>query len=575
MKMRKAFLLLALFAVLVFTGCGSDLPKADMVLLHGNVITVDDALPRAQAVAVGSDTIIAVGSDEEITKYIGEKTYVLDLKGKTVLPGLIESHAHFMATGKALMELDLSDAKNWDEIIARAAEKAQELKPGEWIIGRGWHREKWDPPASPNVEGYPVHDELSRATPRNPVLFSHASGHAVFANKLAMQLAGIDSSTPDPPGGRIVRDSTGRAIGVFEEDAADLIRRVYEKQTKNISPQRRLAIYRKQAELASRECVRNGLTTFHDAGESFEMIDILKNFVDEGLIKPRLYVMVYEDNIKRLKEKLPKYKIIGYANNHLTVRAYKRYIDGALGSRGALMLTPYADMPGYSGLMVTPLGKLEKQMRVAFENGFQVCTHAIGDRGNRLVLNLYEKIFGNKAKGNDFRWRIEHAQHLSTYDIPRFAKLGVIAAMQGIHCTSDAGFVIKRLGYERAKRGAYVWRKLIDSGAIICNGTDSPVEKLNPIKNFYASVTRRTDDGKEFFPEEKMTRMEALRSYTINGAYAAFEENIKGSITPGKLADFTVVSKNILTVPDWDILNTKILYTIIGGKIVFDASKKQ
>ncbi len=570
----KRFLFSSLIFLIVMNGCGPKVPKADLVLTNGNVITVDDSRPKAQAVAVTGDTITAVGTNEEISKYIGSKTKVIDLKGETLVPGIIESHAHFFATGNALMELDLSTAKNWDEIIARAAEKTQTLRPGQWVVGRGWHQEKWDPPANPNVDGYPIHTELSKATPRNPVIFYHASGHALFANKYAMDLAGITPETKDPEGGRIVRDSTGKPIGVFEEDAEELINKVYEDYLAKRSKKEILETYKKQAELASEEAIRNGITTFHDAGESFEMIDLMKKFIDEGIIKPRMYVMVYEDNVKRLKKLLPKYKIIGYANNHLTVRAYKRYIDGALGSRGALMLSPYNDKPGYSGLMVTPLRTLEKEMRIAFNDGFQVCTHAIGDKGNRLVLNLYQKIFGDKAENNNFRWRIEHAQHLSTRDIPRFSKLGVIAAMQGIHCTSDAPFVIKRLGYERAKRGAYVWRKLIDAGTIICNGTDSPVEKLDPIPNYYALVTRRLADGREFFPEEKMTRMEALRAYTINGAYAAFEENIKGSITPGKLADFTVLSQDITTLPDWQILQTKILKTIIGGKIVYDASKK-
>ncbi len=546
--------------------------KANFVILNSNVITLDPVKPKAEAVAINADTIVAVGSNSEIRKYVGEGTKTLDARGATVIPGLIESHAHFMSLGKSLMELDLSGAKNWDEIIAMVAEKAQSLTPGEWIIGRGWHQEKWDPPASPSVDGYPIHTELSKATPNNPVMLTHASGHALFANALAMKLAGVTKETKDPEGGRIVRDSLGNPIGVFEEDAEALIEKAYDKYLKTIPAERKRELLRKQAELASEECVRNGITTFHDAGESFEMIDFLKKLVKEKLIKPRLYVMVYEDNPDTLEKYLPRYKIIGYANNHLTVRAYKRYMDGALGSHGALMLTPYNDMPNYSGLMVTPLKTLEKEMRIAYKNGFQVCTHAIGDRANRLVLNLYEKICGKNLKTKDLRWRIEHAQHLSTYDIPRFAKLGVIAAMQGIHCTSDAVFVIKRLGEERAKRGAYAWRKLLDSGAVICNGTDAPVEKVNPIKNYYASVTRKLKDGTAFFPEEKMTRMEALKSYTINGAYAAFEEKIKGSLTPGKLADITILSQDITKVPDDEILSTKILYTIIGGKIVYQTN---
>jgi len=565
--MKKIILILPL----IFYACSTKQQKADLVILNANVITVDPSRPRAEAIAISGDTITTVGTNKEIKKFIGTKTKKIDVHGATVIPGLIESHAHFMSLGKSLMELDLSGAKNWDEIIAMVAKKAETLPPGEWIIGRGWHQEKWDPPASPSVEGYPIHTELSKATPNNPVMLTHASGHALFANALAMKLAGVNKETKDPPGGRIVRDSLGNPIGVFEEDAEALIEKAYNKYLKTIPPEKKNEILRKQALLASEECIRNGITTFHDAGESFGMIDFLKKMVEAKLIKPRLYVMVYEDNPDTLNKYLPKYKIIGFAKNHLTVRAYKRYMDGALGSHGALMLEPYNDMPNYSGLMVTPLKTLEKEMRIAYKYGFQVCTHAIGDRANRLTLNLYEKICGKKLKEQDLRWRIEHAQHLSTYDIPRFAKLGVIAAMQGIHCTSDAVFVIKRLGKERAKRGAYVWRKLLDAGTIICNGTDAPVEKINPIKNYYATVTRRLKDGSEFFPEEKMSRTEALKSYTINGAYAAFEENIKGSLTPGKLADITILSKDITRVPPEQILLTKILYTIIGGKIAFRA----
>lgn len=553
------------------TSCNSNKPAADLVIKNAKVITLNDAMPEAEAIAVKGDTIQAVGNNNAIQEYIGENTEVIDADGEMVIPGIIESHAHFLGLGNSKMILDLHNAMNWNEIIAEVAKAAQKKKPGEWILGRGWHQEKWDPPAEPNVDGYPVHDVLSKAVPRNPVLLTHASGHAIFANKYAMDLAGIDTSTQDPEGGHIVKDSLGNPVGVFEEDAEMLIRRAYDKYLNTLSKEKIDALEKKKFQLAAKECLKYGITTFHDAGESFENIDRIKKFIDEGITAPRLYVMVYEDNIDTLKKKLPDYKIIGYADNRLTVRAIKRYIDGALGSRGALMLTPYNDMKDYSGLMVTPLNDLEKEYKIAFDNGFQVCTHAIGDRGNRLVLNLYEKIFGDNALGNDYRWRIEHAQHLSSYDIPRFAKLGIIAAMQGIHCTSDASFVIERLGRERARRGAYVWRKLIDAGATICNGTDAPVESVNPFDCYFASVTRKTKDGIEFFPEQKMSRMEALKSYTINGAYAAFEENIKGTIEQGKLADIVILNKNLLTAPDWDLLNTRVLYTILGGKIVYKA----
>ncbi len=557
----------------MLTSCNNEKPQADLVILNAKVITMDESMPEAEAISVKGDTIQAVGTNDLIKTYIGESTKQIDAKGKLVIPGLIESHAHFMSLGNSNTILNLSKAMNWDEIIAMVVEEAQNKKPGEWILGRGWHQEKWDPPVEPNINGYPFHNMLSRAVPRNPVMLTHASGHAVFANKMAMDIAGIDTSTQAPEGGHIVKDTLGNPIGIFEEDAAELITNAYEQYLNKLSNERIEEIERNKFNLAAKECLRNGITTFHDAGESFEEIDRIKSFIDEGLISPRLYVMIYEDNPDTLAAKIADYKIIGYGDNRLTVRSIKRYIDGALGSRGALMLTPYSDLPDYAGIMTTPLKLLEKEMRIAFDNGFQVCTHAIGDRGNRLVLDLYEKILGKTASGNEYRWRIEHAQHLSTRDIPRFAELGVIAAMQGIHCTSDAPFVIERLGRERARRGAYVWRKLIDSGAIVCNGTDTPVESINPFDNFFASVTRKTKNGIEFFPEQKMTRIEALKSYTINGAYAAFEENIKGSITEGKLADIVILSKDILTIPDWDIPNTKVEYTILGGKIVYKAAE--
>ncbi len=555
----------------MLSSCSNNTPKADLVILNANVVTMDGNMPKAEAVAVKSDTIQAIGSTEEIKNYIGENTEQIDAEGKLVIPGLIESHAHFMGLGNSKTILDLSKAMNWDEIMAMVVEAAQKKKPGEWILGRGWHQEKWDPPVEPNVNGYPVHTTLSKVVSRNPVLLTHASGHAIFANKMAMDLAGVDTSTQDPEGGHIVKDTLGNPIGVFEEDAEELITKAYEKWLNKLDKKKIDEIEKNKFRLAAEECLKYGITTFHDAGESFEEIDRIKGFIDEGIVAPRLYVMLYEDNPDTLEAKIDKYKIIGYADNRLTVRSIKRYIDGALGSRGALMLTPYADMKDYSGLMVTPLKQLEREYRIAKEHGFQVCTHAIGDRGNRLVLDLYEKIFEEPGAGFNYRWRIEHAQHLSTRDIPRFAELGVIAAMQGIHCTSDAPFVIERLGRERARRGAYVWRKLLDTGAIICNGTDAPVESVNPFDNYFASVSRKTKEGIEFFPEQKMTRMEALKSYTTNGAYAAFEENIKGSLTVGKLADIVILSKNILEIPDWDIPNTKVEYTILGGKIVYKA----
>ena len=561
-----------IIAALLSTGCTEEKKEtADLVLMNGKIITVDDSGPEAKAVAVRGDTIWALGSKYEIEKLIGDNTQVIDLKGASAYPGFIDSHAHLLGIGGAALNLDLTKAKNWDEIIFQVAEAVQKARPGDWILGRGWHQEKWDPVPEPNVEGYPLHDVLSQASPYNPVVLTHASGHALFANAKAMKIAGIDTSTPDPEGGKIVRDSLGNAIGVFEETAEDLITTKLDEYLNSRSAEMIREEELKKIKLASEECLSKGITTLHDAGESFKSIDLFKELAGKSELDLRLYVMIGEPN-KELKKRINDYKMVGYGNNFLTVRSIKKYIDGALGSRGAWMLEPYDDLPDHTGLNVTPLSDIKETAKIAIENGFQLCTHAIGDRGNREILNLYANAFKENSGKKDLRWRIEHAQHLSKEDIPRFAKLGVIAAMQAVHCTSDAVFVPKRIGDTRAEEGAYVWRKLIDSGAVICNGTDAPVEDVDPIPCFYAAVTRRLSDGTEFYPEQKMTRMEALKSYTINGAYAAFEENIKGSLRKGKLADITVLSNDLLTCGDEEILNTKVLYTIVGGKIKYQSS---
>ncbi|MCK5455796.1 MAG: amidohydrolase, partial [Melioribacteraceae bacterium] len=392
--------------------------------------------PHAEAIAIKGDTIQSVGSNSEIKKLVGENTEVIDLDGKFVMPGFIESHAHFLGLGNSMMILDLNSAVNWDEIIALVAEAAEKAGPGKWIVGRGWHQEKWDPVPELNVEGYPIHTVLSSATPFNPVMLYHASGHAIFTNKKAMDLAGIDTSTADPDGGRIVRDSLSKkAIGVFEENAEDLISKQYQKFLDNRSPADEKQEVHKKIKLAMHECLQNGITSFTDAGESFEVIDLLKEQVDSGKIKVRLNVMIGASN-NQLEKNISDYKILNYGNDFLTVRAIKVYIDGALGSRGAWMLDEYSDLPGHSGLNVTSLSSLRKTAEIAINNGFQLCTHAIGDKGNREILNIYESTFKKYPDKNELRWRIEHAQHLSNRDIDRFSKLGIIAAMQGIHCTS-------------------------------------------------------------------------------------------------------------------------------------------
>jgi len=553
----------------LFFGClaaGCKQKSADLVLLNGKIVTVDDSTPEAQALAVRGDTILAVGSNEGIRSYITASTKRIDLEGKLAIPGFIDSHGHFTSLGKSKKNLDLTHVKNWDEIVLLVKKAAEKAQAGEWILGRGWHQEKWDKTPNPNVNGLPFHYALSQASPVNPVLLTHASGHSSIANAKAMALAGITKQTPNPEGGEIIKDAAGNPIGVFQETAQDLLRRALNDFLTNRTSKQIETEQRQIVRLAVQECLSKGITTFHDAGASFETIDLYKKLVQEDALPIRLNVMVEEEN-DRLRQHLPKYKILGMGNHHLTVRSVKRVIDGALGSHGAWLLMPYNSLPT-SGLNTESLDRMKESAEIAIENGFQLCTHAIGDRANRETLNIYEEVFKAYPDKKDLRWRIEHAQHLDPEDIPRF-QLGVIAAMQGIHCTSDGPWVIKRLGEERAESGAYVWQKLMKSGAVICNGTDTPVEDVNPIACFYATISRKMKDGKRFYPDQCMSRQEALRSYTINGAYAAFEEKIKGSLTPGKLADITVLSKDIMTIPEDEILGTEVLCTIVGGKIVY------
>lgn len=544
---------------------------ASLVLQNGRIVTVDDAKPEAQAMAVRGDTIVAVGTNEEIQPYVGQDTEVIDLGGQLAIPGFIEGHGHFTGVGQARMSLNLTKAKSWDEVVAMVAEAAKQAKPGEWILGRGWHQEKWDKVPEPNVEGFPTHEAVSRVSPDNPVLLTHASGHATFANAKAMALAGVTRTTPNPPGGEILKDRRGSPIGIFRETASGLVRKALAADRAKMTPAEIEAELRRQIALASEEALSKGVTSFQDAGSSFETIDVFKKIVDEGQLRLRLWVMIRAAN-EELAQKLAAYRLVNYGDKRLTVRAIKLTLDGALGSRGAWLLEPYADLPGSTGLNTVPVEVAKETARLAMQHGFQFCVHAIGDRANREALNIFEEAFKANPDKTGLRWRIEHAQHIDVADIPRFGQLGVIASMQGIHCTSDAPYVIQRLGEKRAEEGAYVWQKLMRSGAIVSNGTDAPVEDVDPIASYYASVTRKLDDGRRFYPEQAMSRMEALKSYTWNAAYAAFEEDIKGSLAPGKLADVTVLSKDILTVPEDEIRSARVVYTIVGGRVMHRAT---
>ncbi len=563
--------LVAVFAVLFIVNRRMKLAPepADLILVNGKIVTIDAKLPKASWIAVRGGRIDALGTDSKgFNRHVGDGTEIVDLGGALAIPGLIESHGHFMGLGESKTILDLTKARSWDDIVALVAEAAKSAKPGEWITGRGWHQDKWDHAPEPNVEGLPFHDALSKVTPQNPVLLEHASGHSSLANAKAMELSKITATTGDPDGGKIVRDAKGNAIGAFLETAQSLVR--YEAG--HATPDEAAAQARKFVELASKECLAHGVTTFHDAGTSFGTVDLYKKMAEEGALPVRLYVMLSADS-RALAARGAAARVVGAVDNHLTVRTIKRLMDGALGSHGAWLLEPYADLSpddkNPTGLNTESIEEMKATAKFAIENGFQLATHAIGDRGNRETLDIYEEAFKAHPDKTDLRWRIEHAQHLSLADIPRFARLGVIPAMQAIHCTSDAPWVLKRLGEKRAAEGAYVWRKLMDAGSIIPIGTDVPVELIDPMANFYAAVTRRLKDGTTFFPDQKMTREEALRAYTANGAFAAFEEGLKGSLTPGKLADITVLSRDILTCPEDDIPGTEVLYTIVGGKILY------
>jgi predicted amidohydrolase YtcJ len=568
-KYFKKFFFTALLIInsVLIVSCNQNSSSADLILINGNIITVDEQNNYFEALAVYSDTIMAMGTNDEIKALVSDSTKIIDLKGKTAIPGIIESHAHLIGTGEADIILNLREATNWDEVVYLVALAADKARRGEWIIGRGWHQEKWDPSPVENVNGYPLHKKLSNATPNNPVMLWHASGHAILANEYAMKLANITQDTPDPTGGKIVRKEDGTPIGVFMEEAEGLISQLYHEYLKHKTYAEQVEDKKRAIGLVIEKCLSNGITSFHDAGASFKDIRVIKEMVDSNQIKIRLYEMLFED-YQSLKDSLRAYQTVGYGNNHLTVRAIKLYMDGALGSRGAWLLSPYSDSPDESGLNVSPISEIRRISKLAIENDFQICTHAIGDKANRITLNIYKEIISDFDLDGEYRWRIEHAQHLSKKDISRFSELGVIASVQTIHCISDAPFVEKRLGNSRARTGAYVWKSLLDEGAILCNGTDSPVEDLDPIKNYYAAVARETEFG-SFYADQKLSRLEALKTMTINGAYAAFEENIKGSLEIGKLADITVLSNNILDIPDSEILNTRIVYTIVGGKVLF------
>lgn len=568
-KLTKLFKGLFLGLILLISACSSG-EKADSIYFNGSIYTVDESNPQVEAVAVKDGMIIAVGSKADIMKLKGDETEMVDLNGQTMTPGFIESHAHMMGVGYNKLELDLMYVKTYDELVEKVAEAVEKAQPGDWITGRGWHQDKWIEKPDVMVNGFQTHDKLSAVSPNNPVWLRHASGHAAFGNAKAMELAGvnnlsIESLQGEVEGGEIIKDNLGNPTGVFTERAASIVGKLVPEETEERAEQ--------ALQMAIDECLRLGITTFHDAGSGQDFIDRLQRFKDQGKLKVRMYTMLTGRSPELLEEWYEKGPMIDPDHFH-TVRSIKLNCDGALGPRGAWLLEEYTDRPGHYGHETLPMETVTEVSEKALASGFQVCSHAIGDRANREILDRYEAAFDKfpDVDRRAERFRIEHAQHLTEEDIARFGEMNIVAAMQAIHMSSDRPWAIDRLGEERIVEGAYVWQKLMDAGAVVCNGTDAPVEPLDPLPSFYASVTRKTLQG---FPEggfeadQAMTRAQALKSYTLDGAYAEFEEGFKGSIEVGKAADFTVFDKNIMTVPEQEILKAKATMTVVAGEIVF------
>lgn len=558
-----------LLLLLLASACTQKTP-ADLIISGGPIYTADKNNPQVEAVAVVGDKIVFAGTAKDAESYRSDQTKMIDLAGQTMTPGFIESHGHIMGLGYNELNLDLMYVKSYEELVLKVKEAVDKAQPGQWITGRGWHQDKWDSKPDKMIRGFQTHHLLSSVSPNNPVFLRHASGHAGFGNAKAMQIAGVNQLSIETLDkklggeGEIIRDDLGNPTGIFNERAMGLVSEYIPETTEETDIQ--------ALELAVAACLRNGITSFHDAGSGRESVALFKKFKSEGKLGIRLYVMLTGRDESFIKEWLEK-GIEVDSLNLLTIRSIKLNCDGALGSRGAWLLDEYADRSGHFGHETMPMEYVLDVSRKALVSGFQVCSHAIGDRANQEVINQYEKAFSeNSGQATDHRFRIEHAQHLHPDDIPRFAKLGIIPAMQAIHMSSDRPWAIDRLGEKRIIDGAYVWQKLLQSGAKVINGTDVPVEPINPIASFYASVSRKTlkgDPDGGFEPDQKMTRDQALVSYTLDAAFGAFEEKIKGSIEVGKLADFTVFSKDIMAVPESEILSTEIGMTILGGQVVY------
>jgi predicted amidohydrolase YtcJ len=564
--MRKIFLsacyaVIALFATAQPSVLGGQVATArpapaDFIVVNAKVYTVDQSRPIVSAFAVRNGRFIFAGSEVEARALAGPRTRIVDAKKATIIPGMVDAHAHLRGLGSSLHTVNLAGSKTYGEVIARTVERAKTMKPGEWVLGRGWDQNLW-----PEKE-FPSHEALSRALPNNPVVLTRIDGHAILANASAMRAAGVTAATRDPDGGRIVRLPDNSPSGVFVDNAEGLVGRAIPDATK--------AQVTSEIIDAIAEANKWGLVGIHDAGASRATIDIYEQLAREGRYNLRNYVMISDDSadISWYMNRGPRSALY---DGRLWVRSIKLYSDGALGSRGAALLAPYSDDAGNTGLLVSSPAHIQGIATRALRRRFQVGVHAIGDRGNRTVLDAYESALKTVPVA-DHRFRVEHSQVISLDDIPRFAKLGVIPSMQASHQTSDMRWAEARVGPQRIK-GAYAWRSLLNTGVIIPNGSDFPVEEVNPLISFHASVSRQDATNWPpggWYPEQVMTRDEALRSMTIWPAYAAFQEQSMGSISPGKYADFVMLDRDIMTVPADEILNTRVMSTWLGGKAVYE-----
>lgn len=532
--------------------------NADLIVTGATIHTVDAALLAPQAFAVRNGKFAYVGTLDGAMALRGPKTEVLDLRGQTVLPGLIDAHLHLTSVGLDLSQVILDGLHSYDAVVERTVAFAR-TSPDEWIQGDGWDQNLWP------GQAFPTHEPLSGALPDRPVALSRVDGHAVLANAKAMQIAGITKSTPDPPGGRIVRDASGEPTGVFVDNAQDLIYRAVP------APTHAQLVRATRAAIA--ECNRWGLTAVAEPGTDAATLAAHHELLDAGQYSIRNYAMLRGSEVELVRQYLRSGPVVGAYDGRLTVRSIKLFADGALGSRGAALLAPYDDDPKNSGLIVVSQDVVQSVTEAALRSGFQVCVHAIGDRANRNVLDAYEAAL-RTVPTNDPRLRVEHAQVLSPSDIPRFAKLGVIPSMQTTHQISDMGWAQARLGPQRVL-GAYAWRSLLDTGAVIANGTDAPVERVSTLRTFHAGISRQNEANLPqggWFPDQRMTREETLKSMTIWAAHANFQEGVAGSITPGKYADFVAIDRDWMTVAPEDVMSTRILGTYLAGTKVYDGS---